>query len=115
MKAVALLAMALSLGCAGCLRASLTPPAEEPGPITLTIACPAPALGSLVWRCTGTPSDCTLTSRNWIEVGVIVGASGEWEDSTAQAAAEYTYTGLCTDGSIIAPPSNFVTESTEEE
>jgi len=80
------------------------------------MACPSPAVGSLVWRCTGTPAaDCGVNTQNWKQVGVIVGARGQYKDSSVAAGTDYTYTGICTDGSIIAPPSNFFTARTEEE
>jgi len=73
------------------------------------MSCPAPAIGSEIWRCTGTPAACMLASRNWRELGVIAGAEGEYQDSTAVVGSYYTYAGICTDGSRIAPPSNFYT------
>jgi len=106
-KILLVLGLAFSLASAAGAQSAL--PAPTGAASSLTMACPSPATGSEVWRCTGTSSSCTLASANWTEVGTITGASGSFADSTGVVGTAYTYAGVCTDGAIIAPSSNFYT------
>jgi hypothetical protein len=113
-RALLLLAAAiLSAGCTSCIGGSLTGTGTSPAPVKMDMACPAPAIGSSIYRCKGT-SACTLSSANWLQLGVVVGAAGEYQDSTVDASTFYTYAGICTDGATLAPASNFYTTETEE-
>lgn len=95
--------------CAGAVygQAGTTLPAPSGASSSLTMACPSPATGSQVWRCAGTTSICTLSSANWLQVGAIATTSGSYADSTGVVGTTYTYAGVCTDGAITAPASNF--------
>ncbi len=104
-----LFAFGIALSLATMASAPSALPTPTGAASSLTMACPSPATGSEVWRCTGTSSSCTLASANWVEVGTITGASGSYADSTGVVGTAYTYAGVCTDGAITAPASNFYT------
>jgi hypothetical protein len=101
-----LLVFAFLFLMAGFAQAQSTLPAATGASSSLTMACPSPATGSQIWRCTGSSATCTLTSNNWGQLGTIAGASGTYLDSSGVVGQTYGYAGLCTEGAILAPPSN---------
>jgi len=106
-KLLLILGIALFLGHLAHAQSAL--PAPTGASSSLTMSCPSPATGSQVWRCTGTSSTCTLASNNWQQIGTIATPSGSYADSTGLIGQPYTYAGVCTDGAIVAPASNFYT------
>ena len=101
------------LGCAAHAQSLGPLPTPTGAASSLTAACPSPATGAEIWRCTGTTSGCTLASSNWQQVGTITGASGSYADPTGAVGTTYTYAAVCTDGAITAPASNLYSGTPE--
>ncbi len=106
-----LLVLGLALSLASVAGAQSALPTPTGAASSLTMACPSPATGSedlalhrhLVWR-------ALRPRRIGSRLATITGVhQGSCADSTGVVGTAYTYAGVCTDGAITAPASNFYT------